>query len=99
MEKELRLKESRSELKRKLSTVSFEHSPIEYRKIKVEDLEAEKEQQELYKLWLDEERNEQKLPEKDYRRAHRKTTDSRLSLHPCTPSQRHDVSLAIELRS
>lgn len=70
-EKVLRLKESRSDLKRKLSSTSIQSSPVEYRKLKIADLETEREEYMLQKTWLDIEHGEQKLTDSNYQKAHR----------------------------
>ncbi len=76
----LQLRESRSDLKRKLSSTSLESSPILYRKLKIADLENEVEEQKLHKVWLDVEQSERKLTDSKYRTAHRDTNQRIISL-------------------
>ncbi|MCJ1427026.1 hypothetical protein MMC29_004929, partial [Sticta canariensis] len=67
----LQLRTSRSDLKRKLSTTFFEMSPLEYRKLRIEDLGLEMEQHRLHKSWLDIEHREKNLTDNDYRKDQR----------------------------
>ena len=76
----LQLRESRSDLKRKLSSTSLESSPILYRKLKIADLENEVEEQKLQKAWLDVEQSERKVTDSKYCIAHRNTNQRIISL-------------------
>lgn len=80
LEKSIRLRESRSELKRKLASTSFESSPIAYQKLKIEEIETEIDEEKLNKLSLDIEHGEKKLTDNDYRKAQRNTNVRIISL-------------------
>lgn len=80
LEKTIRLRESRSELKRKLASTSFESSPIEYQKLKIEELETEVDEQRFHKASLDIEHAERKLSDTEYRNAQRSTNVRIVSL-------------------
>lgn len=79
-QKSIILKNSKLDLKRKLSSTSIESSPIEYRRLKIEDLSVDLEEQKLHKTWLDIEHAEQKLTDKSYRSAHRSTNQRIISI-------------------
>ena len=72
------LQQSRQDLKRKLSTVSFEASPIEYTKLRIEDLSAEREEEMIHKECIDEEK--QNLSNNELRKAHREANQRIISL-------------------
>ncbi len=76
----LRLKESRAELKRKLSKVSFEREPITYRKLKMEEIDVQVEEERVHKSWLDSEYGQRQISDKDHRKEHRKTNKRIISL-------------------
>lgn len=76
----LKLKESRAELKRKLSKVSFEEHPTVYRKLRIEELEAEVEEQRIHKSWLDQEHEQRQLDDNSCRKEHRETNKRIVSL-------------------
>lgn len=80
LEKSIRLRERRSELKRKLASTSFESSPIAYQKLKIEEIETEIDEEKLNKLSLDIEHGEKKLSDNDYRKAQRNTNVRIISL-------------------
>ncbi|MCJ1280210.1 hypothetical protein MMC21_008037 [Puttea exsequens] len=63
------LEQRRDELKRKASTISSDDSPVEYRKIRMEELRHERDEFLLEKDFLDEEKKERKLDDKQYRKA------------------------------
>jgi hypothetical protein len=79
-QKRLHLKESRSDLKRKLTATSFESSPVLYPKLKIEDLEVEVEEQKLHKSWLDIEYTEGNVTGGIHRSSHRATNNRIISL-------------------
>ena len=72
------LKQSRQELKRKLSTISHKDSPIEFTRLKLEDARAEKEEELLHKEWIDEEKDN--FSDNDFRKAHREVNKRIISL-------------------
>lgn len=76
----LQLQSSRQDLKRKLSSTSYNESPIYYHKLKIEALNLEVEEHTNKKSWLDIEHEEHKLDVKDYRYSHRKTNERTISL-------------------
>lgn len=80
LEKSLRLRESRSELKRKLASTPFESSPIAFQKLKIEEIQTEIDEERLNKEFLDIEHGEQKLTDNDYRKAQRNTNMRIISL-------------------
>lgn len=69
----IQLKESRAETKRKLSKVSFEEQPICYRKLRIEDLQIQVEEQRVHKSWLDHEHMQSQTGDNHYRKEHRET--------------------------
>ncbi|KAL8774780.1 MAG: hypothetical protein Q9209_000719 [Squamulea sp. 1 TL-2023] len=79
-ERQLKLQSSKANLKRKLSTISFEHDPRPYTKLKIEEVEVDIEEQKLEKEWLDMEKDEKKLRDKDYQLGHRSANKRIISL-------------------
>ena len=69
----LHLKQSRAELKKKLSEVSFGEHPIQHRKLRIKDLETQVEEQKLHKIWLDNEHQQRQLDDDNHCEAHRDT--------------------------
>ena len=76
----LRLKESRAELKRKLSQVSFENEPTVYRKLRIEEIDIQVEEERVHKAWLDFEHEHHQINNNDYRKEHRETNKRIISL-------------------
>ena len=76
----LHFKQSRAELKRKLSEVSFDEHPLQHRKLRIEDRQIQLEEQKLHKIWLDNEYQQQHLYDECHRKAHRDTNSSIVSL-------------------
>jgi hypothetical protein len=68
----LQLKESKDELKRKLSIVSFESSPLEYRRLKIDGLEMEIAEKRLERSWVDMEHQDQNLSDTELNKVRRK---------------------------
>ena len=76
----LQLKKSRADLKRKLSKVSFEREPIAYRKLRMEEIDVQLEEERLHKSWLDLEREQRQVTDNDHRKEHRETNKRIVSL-------------------
>ena len=76
----LHFRQSRAELTRKLSEVSFDKQSIQNRKLKIEGLEIHVEEQRLYKIWLDNEYQQRQLDDYNYRKAHQDTNHRIVSL-------------------
>lgn len=79
-ERKLYLTESRTNLKRKLESISAESSPIEYQKCKIQDIQTEIEEHELHNNWLDFEYAEKMLTENGYFKDQRNTNTRVISL-------------------
>lgn len=76
----LHLTKSRADLKRKLSKVSFEKKPITYRKLRIEEMELQAEEQRVHKSWLDSEHEQRQITDSDHRKEHRETNKRIVSL-------------------
>lgn len=79
-QKRLRLKSSRLDVERKLSATSFDSSPLEYGKLRIEDLGLEIEEQRLHKSWLDLEYEDKTLTDDHYRKDQRTSNERICSL-------------------
>lgn len=79
-QKRIQLKESRAELKRKLSKISFEDQPFEYRKLRIEDLEVQVEEERFHKSGIDHEHQQRQMNDSGSRKAHRETNKRIVSL-------------------
>ena len=79
-QKRMYLKESLTELKKNLSSISFDVSPVEYHKTKIAEIEIEIEDQKMHKAWLDIEYAERKLTDTNFTKAHRNTNRRIISL-------------------
>ena len=51
--KHFQIKESQNNLKRKLSSISVKDSPIEYQKVRLQQLEADENEQRHHKKWCE----------------------------------------------
>ena len=69
-QRQLTLRASKQDLKRKLSTISFSESPINYSRLKIEELEAEQDDERHQKRYLDLEFESKAITAKDFRRQH-----------------------------
>lgn len=63
-------KQSREDLKRKLSDVSLERGSIAHKKLRISELELDVDEQRIYQTWLDMEKEKGLLFDKDYRKAY-----------------------------
>ncbi|MCJ1258541.1 hypothetical protein MMC24_006374 [Lignoscripta atroalba] len=79
-EQTVRITSSRAELKRKLSDSSLAEGSVHCVKLRIADTEAEKEEQELHKTWLDLEEADRNLNDEEYRSAQRDTYRRIISL-------------------
>ena len=79
-EHQLRLQKSRAELKRKLSGLSCEDAPIPYRRLKIEEIELQREELKVHKTWLDVEHGQKFLSDSDLKKEHRETNKRIISL-------------------
>ena len=77
---QVRLKESRAGLKRKLSKVSFEKQPITYRELRMEEMDAQVEKARVHKSWLGFEHEQRQTSDNDHRKEHRETNRRIMSL-------------------
>ena len=78
--RQLQLKQSRAEIERKLSELSYEETPIPYLKLKIEDLELQCEEQRVDKSRLDLEYEQYQLPNMDHYKGERKINERISSL-------------------
>ena len=76
----LHIQASRDELKRRLSQTSFEQAPIRHQKLRIEDLELQREEQKVHKLWLDDEYELGNFSASAHRSEHKKTNERYVSL-------------------
>ncbi|KAL9127145.1 MAG: hypothetical protein Q9217_003915 [Psora testacea] len=77
-EQHLTLRASKQDLKRKLSTVSFDKSPLEYSRFKIQELDAEQDDERHQKKYLDLELETKGIDMKQYRTKH-KAANQRIS--------------------
>ena len=76
----LHIQASRDELKRRLSQTSFEQAPIRHQKLRIEDLEFQREEQKVHKLWLDHEHELGHFSGSAHRSEHKATNERIISL-------------------
>ena len=77
---QLRLKESRAGLKRKLSKVSFDREPITYQKLRMEEIDVQVEEARVHKSWSDLEHEQRQISDDDHRKEHLETNKRIISL-------------------
>ena len=79
-QRQVHLANSRSDLKRKLSQISFEKELIAYRKIRIEDMEFQVKEQRVHKSWLDIELEQKYITDSVHRKEHQATNKRIVSL-------------------
>lgn len=63
-----------------MSEVSFEEHPLEYRKLRIEELEVQVEEHKVHKSWLDYEHEQRHMDDNTHRKDHRETNKRIVSL-------------------
>ena len=79
-EHQLRLTTSQAELKRKLSRTSFVQAPIEYRKLRIQELNLRQEEQMVQKSLFDLEHGQRRKNDAEYRTRHKEANKRLVSL-------------------
>ena len=77
---QLRLTRSQAELKRKLSETSFDQAPIQYRKLRIEELNLRQEEQMVQKSLFDLEHEQRRMNDKEHRTRHQEANKRIVSL-------------------
>ena len=78
--KQLQIKQSQDNLKRKLSSISVEDSPIEYQKVRLQQLEADEDEQRHLKQWCELEHQARHLTDSQHKKAQKEANVRLVSL-------------------
>ena len=78
--KHLQIRESQKNLKRKLSSISVKDSPIEYQKVRLQQLEADEDEQRHHKKWCELEHQIRHITDTQYKKAQKEANVRLVSL-------------------